>query len=503
MGQNESAGVSRGQWMALTAALLGWLFDGLEMGLFPLVAGPALDDLLPPGHEPGDVGFWFNIATAAFLVGAATGGVLFGWIGDRVGRVRAMTLSVVTYALFSGMCGLATGPIQITVLRFVAALGMGGEWSLGVALVMEIWPDKSRAFLAGLIGAAANVGYLLIAVVGLGLGALLVDIEAFLRAIQLPDDWVNALVSHGGWRILMLMGALPALLTFFIRLFVPESERWQEEKDKGSTSHWATQDLLGVLVGACGGLAMIGLWAYPTLPLAVRILGSIPAVIIATLGYLYPVSRYMKRAGAESDTAAADWAVTRHRLLLGAGLGGVALLGTWASIQQAPTWANAAFGQLVPQARSYTQIASSSGAIIGTIVAAMLGGWLGRRITYFGLCIASLASALMLYQMTSTFDAWFVFAAFLAGATTASFYGWLPLYLPELFPTKVRATGQGFSFNFGRIIAAIGALQGGYLIREVFKGDFATVCSIMSLVYVVGMVLIWFAPETKGQPLPD
>lgn len=495
--------VTRGQWMALTAALLGWLFDGLEMGLFPLVAGPALDDLLPEGHAPGDVGFWFNIATAAFLVGAATGGVLFGWIGDRIGRVRAMTLSVVTYALFSGLCGLATGPIQITVLRFVAALGMGGEWSLGVALVMEIWPDKSRAFLAGLIGAAANVGYLLIAVIGLGLGALLVEIEWFLRAIQLPDAWVTALVAHGGWRILMLMGALPALLTFFIRLFVPESERWQEEKEKGSTSHWATQDLLGVLVGAGGGLAMIVLWAHPDLPLAVRILGSIPAVIVATLGYLYPVSRYMKRAGAGSETAAADWARTRHRLLLGAALGGVALLGTWASIQQAPTWANAAFGQLVPQARSYTQIASSAGAIIGTIVAAMLGGWLGRRVTYFGLCIASLASALMLYQLTTGFNAGFVIAAFLAGATTASFYGWLPLYLPELFPTKVRATGQGFSFNFGRIIAAIGALQGGYLIREVFKGDFATVCSIMSLVYIVGMVIIWFAPETKGQPLPD
>ena len=106
--------------MALAAALLGWMFDGLEMGLFPLVAGPAIDDLLPH-KQPGDVGFWLGVATAGFLVGAATGGVLFGWLGDRVGRVRAMMLSVFTYAIFSGLCGLAQSPAQITVLRFLSA----------------------------------------------------------------------------------------------------------------------------------------------------------------------------------------------------------------------------------------------------------------------------------------------------------------------------------------------------------------------------------------------
>jgi hypothetical protein len=93
-----------------------------------------------------------------FLVGAATGGVLFGWLGDRIGRVRAMSLSVITYAVFTGLCGLAAAPWQIAILRFIAALGMGGEWSLGVALVMEVWPNRSRGLMAGLIGAAANVG---------------------------------------------------------------------------------------------------------------------------------------------------------------------------------------------------------------------------------------------------------------------------------------------------------------------------------------------------------
>jgi MFS family permease len=414
-----------------------------------------------------------------------------------------MMLSVLTYAIFTGLCALASNPVQITVLRFISALGMGGEWSLGVALIMEIWPDKSRAFLAGLIGAAANVGYLLIALLGLGLGSVLNETESFLRSSGLPEAWVKALVAHDGWRLLMLAGALPALLTILIQLFVPESKRWQQEKSRGATSHWASRDLLGVLVGAGGGLAIIALWAVPGLALSLRIVGSLPAVLVATLGYLYPVARYFQRAGSHATGSDLHWGRTLRRLLLGAAFGGVALLGTWAANQQAPTWAHETFKDVVPQAKSYTQIAGSSGAILGTILAALLGGWLGRRIAYFLLCVASLGSALLLYQTTSEFNAWFLCAAFLAGGMTASFYGWLPLYLPELFATKVRATGQGFSFNFGRIIAAIGALQGGYLIKDVYKGDYPTVCSIMSLIYIVGMFIIWLAPETRGKPLPE
>src|SRR5262245_22923654 len=126
---DTSANVSTfGKWMALTAALLGWLFDGLEMGLFPLVARPALRDLLPETGEQ-TINQWLGIINAFFLVGAATGGVLFGWLGDRLGRVRAMMLSVLVYALVSGACGFATSAWQIGVLRFVASLGMGGEWS--------------------------------------------------------------------------------------------------------------------------------------------------------------------------------------------------------------------------------------------------------------------------------------------------------------------------------------------------------------------------------------
>ena len=150
---------TRGAWMALIAALLGWMFDGAEMGLFSLVGNAAVKNLLEGTGREGQAGAWFGTIIATFLVGAATGGVVFGWLGDRIGRVRAMSLSVLVYALFTGFCGFAQSVEQLALLRFIASLGMGGEWSLGVALVMEVWPNRSRAFMAGLIGAAANVGY--------------------------------------------------------------------------------------------------------------------------------------------------------------------------------------------------------------------------------------------------------------------------------------------------------------------------------------------------------
>ena len=152
-----------------------------------MVGRPALQRSAGRTRPKKTVGLWFGVVTAGFLVGAATGGVLFGWLGDRIGRVRAMTLSVLVYALFTGL--LRPGPRRpgkLAVLRFIAALGMGGEWSLGVALVMEVWPNRSRAFMAGLIGAAANVGYMLVGFVGLGLTAVLADLAQVAGRVGLP-----------------------------------------------------------------------------------------------------------------------------------------------------------------------------------------------------------------------------------------------------------------------------------------------------------------------------
>jgi MFS family permease len=520
--------------MALIAAFLGWMFDGFEIGLFPLVVKPAIEDMVP-GISPGEVGNWIGVMTAAYLIGAATGGVLFGWLGDRLGRVRAMSLSILTYALFSGACGFANAPWQLFLLRFVASMGMGGEWSLGVSLVMELWPNKSRAWLAGLIGAAANVGFVIVAVLGIFLAQLIGQVESGLLAIGLSETFVDKLVSNSGWRLLMICGALPALLTFFIRLFVPESQKWLEEHGRGATKHWSTRDLLSVIIGAAAAIGLVSLWAMDrplgledqNMIMAVRIAGTIIGLVIAYLAYTYPVRRYLQRSlgVVEPSQGGEAWTVPKvlGRMILGATLSGAALMGTWASLQNAAPWADqleqkriaaenpelsdAEVKELASKpaaiARARTQIWSGWGAIVGTILAALLGNWIGRRLSYFLLCVLSLGTSLWFFLGNDAFGLPFLATVFLAGAATASFYGWLPLYLPELFPTRARAFSQGFAYNFGRIVAAVGALQFGYLMRNVFDGSYPKACTVLSFIYVVGMIVIWFAPETKGQELPE
>lgn len=517
--ESAGQGISRGQWMALAAALLGWMFDGAEQGLFSLVGRPAVADLLgyalktATPEQEAEIGRWFGIVTGGFLVGAATGGVLFGWLGDRIGRVRAMTLSVLTYAVFTGLCGLAASAWQVGMLRFIASLGIGGEWSLGVALVMEVWPNRSRALMAGLIGAAANVGFLLVGLVGLSLSDKLPQTGQWLQSIGVSPRWAQWLVGNEGWRLMMLLGTTPSVLTFFFRLFVPESRRWQHEQSRGATSYWATRDLLGVLIGASGPVMISVVWA-PELKLRLepKILATAFGLFVAAAGYSYPVIRYLQRQAAADGLSHAVWRGTVGRMLLAAVLGGTALTGTWAAAQWAPTWAHKLSDQ-ASGARELTQNWSAIGAIVGTIAAALMGDWLGRRVTYSLLCLSSMASLVWLYQCQPTFGASFLIAAFLVGLCTASFYGWLPLYLPELFRTNVRATCQGFGFNFGRILAFLGSLQTGNLMKQysgevevagvTLAGSYAFACSAMSLVYIIGLVLIWFAPETKGKPLPE
>jgi MFS family permease len=519
----------RGKWMALIAALLGWTFDGFEIGLFPLVGPSALDELLKTeiATDPAVANKWFGVIMAVFLIGAATGGVVFGWLGDRIGRVRAMSLSILAYAVFTGLCGFATQAWHIAVLRFVASLGMGGEWALGVALVTELWPDRSRALLAGLIGAAANVGFLLVALLSRVLVTFLQGVEELLSNIGVSAGMTASLVEGGGWRLLMMAGALPALLIFFIRLFVPESHKWEAERDKGGTSHWATRDLVGVLIGALGAMSVIFVWSpvlaavipatqtNETLKTVLRAAVTSGGLVVALVGYIYPVVRYLGRAEAAAALPANSRQKYIGRMILGACLSGVALLGTWGSLQWAVKWAIALAKELpagqAPFAKEDTQISLAIGAIIGTIVAALLGGWLGRRITYFGLCIASFISLVFLYQANDAYGAKLLASAFAAGGITAAFYGWFPLYLPELFPTSIRATSQGFAYNFGRVLSAIGTLQTATLIG-LFESGLASenkadampnAGATLACIYLLGLFLIWLGPETKGKPLPE
>jgi MFS family permease len=412
----ERAG-TRAQWLVLAAAFLGWMFDGVEMGIFPLVARPALQSMLPASALGQDqfVGLWMGRITALFLVGAAAGGLGFGWLGDRLGRVRAMTLSILTYSVFTGLCFFARAPWELGALRFIAAFGMGGEWSLGVALVMEAWPSGKRALLAGIIGTASNAGYLLIAVLGL--------------CFQ---------VTRESWRWIMIAGAAPALLALGIQVLVPESERWKA---------------------------------------AVKQRAARPVREIVSSGLL-------------------------AKTLLGIGLASIALIGTWGSVQWLPLWADQMTGGRVPSAKAMTQILVSAGAIGGSLVGALAAGRFGRRPAYFALCLLSLVLCGWLFRYVNVYGPAFLVSVTLVGATTAAFYGWLPLYLPELFPTRVRATGQGLCYNTGRILAAIGALTQGQLVSA-YAGSYARAGAMVTLIYLVGLALVWLGPETKDQPLPE
>ena len=421
------------KWMALAAAVLGWMFDGLEMGIFPLVGRPALTEML----GGADIGPWFGRIIAVFLVGAAFGGFALGWLGDRIGRTRAMVWSVLAYSVFSSLGAVSTAPWHLAAFRFLAALGMGGQWALGVALVMEIFPNKSRPLMAGIIGASANIGFLLIALLAIGLSSILAGLSTVLHGV-LPDGLATVLLQNGSWRLLMILSGFPALLTFLIRVFVPESEMWEANSKKANSK-------VGI-----GDLFKNGL--------------------------------------------------AKHTLL-GAALGAVALMGTWASVQWIPAWASK-LATGVPNVAAKVQIASALGAIVFSLGFGLMAERFNRRSAYFSLSLLSLISCAILFRLHMQFGIGFLFWTFFVGGITAGFYGLLPLYLPELFPTRVRAMGSGVTFNAGRFIAAGGAIYGGTMVKS-FGGDIAKMCSIVSLVYVLGLVLIWLAPETKGKPLPE
>jgi MFS transporter, SHS family, sialic acid transporter len=413
----QSATRQQKQGIVLLAAFLGWMFDGMEMGIFPLVARPPLQEMQAVAQIMDEqfVQIWMGRVTALFLLGAAAGGLIFGWLGDRIGRVRAMTLSILAYSLFTGLAYFAQQPWQLGALRFIAALGMGGEWSLGVALVMEVWPREKRPLMAGIIGAAANCGYALIAAIGIGFH-----------------------ITQNSWRWVMLVGAAPALLTLLITFFVPESERWKESVKAG-----------------------------PSRP--IREIFSSPLLKTTMLAIAFA---------------------------------SVALIVTWGIVQWIPLWADQMTHGQKPKVKAYIQLVSSIGAILGCLVAPLVGGKFGRRPVYFGLCLGSLLACSFLFRGFSEYSGAFLFTVGLVGFFTAAFYGWLPQYLPELFPTRVRATGQGLAFNFGRILAAIGAWQMGALMGF-FDKSYPKAGATIVLVYIVGMVLIWLAPETKDKPLPD
>lgn len=448
--------LTRDQWLVLAAAFLGWMFDGVEIGLFPLVSRPALQELL---GDMGDaqVGRWNGVIVACFLLGAATGGLVFGWLGDRIGRVRAMVASILVYSLFTGAGYWAAAAWHLALFRFIASLGMGGEWAVAVALVVEAWPERHRPKLAGAIGAAANFGFLFIGIV----------------AYIFP-------VMSGSWRWLMLVGAVPAVLALFVSLAVPESERWKAAKKTATKPPvveifgpgLAKKTLLGIVFSS---IPLIGTWA-------------------AVSGWIPNWVEQMNQARLVEDLTPGSNLTALPAAKLGDEI--KKARESLTKPQKDEIEAQAA------RSKAGIQIVLAIGAILACFVAPVLGGIWGRRPVYFLLSLLSLITCAIMFRGMAPFDPAFPLMAFIVGGVTAAFYGWLPLYLPEIFPTRVRATGQGLAFNFGRIITAGMALLGGELVR-ILGGDYASAGATITLIYILGLVLIWLAPETKGKPLPE
>jgi len=439
--------------LALAAALLAWTFDGVEQGVYTVMSRGALKDLIPQikaelqelktintaimaGTEAGrptgaeeerraaltkeidtEIGRYFGLALAMWLWGAAAGGVLFGRLGDRFGRVKPLMAAVVTYSLFTGMSALSTHWTHFLACRFLGALGLGGAWPLSVALMVETWPDRFRGVLAGLMGAGANVGFLIAATYSRFMSARGYD-----------------------WRWIIGMGFFIGLSSLFVIAFVPETTKYKRAREKARRAHLL--DLFG--------------------------------------------PRY------------------RRATIVGSLLSTVGLLGTWGSFLWLATYVDqiAEGTAFAATAKGTVLQWQSYGQILGGFLGGLLAGWIGTRRSWCLLCLTAWASVMALFWLNTTFGCQMVVMGFIAGIFVTAFFGWLPKFLPELYPTHIRASGQGFSFNIGRVLAGIGVLGTGTLVAA-FGGNYQKGVMVMASIYLVGLAVIWFAPDTGGKMRAD
>ncbi len=404
--------------VVLAAAFSGLLFDGIELGLMPIASISVTRSLLGDRFTAALAGDWFARFTAALMLGAAVGGIIFGALGDRIGRTRAMGVSILFYSLFSGI-GLLVGSLeQMLLLRFLVGLGVGGMWPNGVALVSECWPNVSRPMVAGIVGAGLNTGILLLS--------------------QIARIWH---ITPDSWRWLFGWSAVPGLLGVAALCLVPESPRWLSTRAKA-----------------------VGRTAAP-----LRELFRPPLLRLTLLGVV---------------------------------LGAIPMIGAWAASKWMIPWADQIGGTTQPGYKALTQGYWALGAVLGSFCGAQLAGRIGRRLSYFLISLGSTALTSGLFLCTAPLRPAFLPMAFAQGFIATLFFGWLPLYLPELFPTQVRATGSGIAYNVGRFATAGGVFAAGTL-ATLFGGDFAKVGAVMGLIYALGMLAIWWAPETSHRDLPD
>jgi MFS family permease len=472
--QGELRLTGTGRVLVLVTAFLGWLCGGLLLQTTTLAMRSAAIDLLGRVEvidlprfaemnkqvqerkaDPENVASlsdedaaqldvwraaaqeWFAYYQCVMLFGAATGGLAFGWLGDRIGRASAMAASILCFSLLSAAAYFAQTPMQLLVLWFLACTGVGGMWPNGVALLSETWSDLSRPLVAGILGTSANVGIFALATVG---------------------TWVAVTPDH--WRWMLLVCAAPVVLGLFVAVVVPESPRWWAARAR----HLKASDL----------------------PPAIATAQTTPVQLPVTTADVFRLQLL--------------WIT-----LVGILLATIPLFGAWGSANWMVPWAGEA-GETAnppnPHLQAYVSQARSLTGIVGSLLGGWIGHILGRRLAYCGLSLAALFCAQWTFWLLVPTDTSFLYWVAALGFFSGVYFGWLPLFLPELFPTRVRSTGAGVCFNFGRILTAVTVFATGALTAW-YPGGYARIGRVTSLVYLLGAAVVWLAPDTSRHQLKD
>ena len=401
------------------AAWLGWMFDGLDMHLYTLVAAPFVMQLIGAASTADPLvkekSSWIQ---AAFLVGWALGGGFFGRIGDKLGRSRALSLTILTYAIFTGLSCFAQTWWHLLIFRFLAALGIGGEWAVGSCLLSETWPRRWRPWIAAVLQTGVNIGVL---------GACL---TVNLMAAQNPR-WV------------FLVGVLPALLVFWIRRQVPETEEWQHAR--------------AAAAGKQPGIA--DLFRGDVLPITVRTIVVCACGLSAWWGFMFWHAQHLRN---------------------------LPELSAWTVPQREKLVANAFFLVIFV-------------SIAGNFAAGGLAKWLGYRRSITLMCVGFFGAMFGTFIQPRGYEElfwfWFPSVGFFSGV-----FGLFTMFLPPLFPTLLRTTGAGFCYNIGRIAAAAGTVFFGLFSKV---GDFRTALLSASFLFIPAAIVAWWLPEPAINPASD
>jgi MFS family permease len=463
--------LNRYHWFVLAVAALGWLFDTMDQQLFNLARNPAVTELLGAGATKTEIDRHGAYATSIFILGWATGGLFFGILGDRIGRAKVMMLTILVYSAFTGLSAFAVGVWDFALYRFLTGLGVGGEFAVGVALVAEVMPDGARAHALGWLQTLSAVGNITAAFINMGLGV--VEGEGML------GEWKP-------WRLMFLIGALPALLAVLIRWRLKEPERWQHAVVEGEEKHHVKAGSLREMFGdprwrrnAFVGLALaipgvVGLWG----------------IGFFSFDFVRAIFRPQYEAMGLTDE------VIRGKLTV--------LVG-WVSVLQ-----NIGGACGIYAFKTVTQKMGRRPAFLIAFLLAMLSTagtfWFLNRVNLLEIFHIPAGWHGTLSYLHSDYNVFWMIP--LMGFCQLSLFGGYAIYFPELFPTRLRSTGTSFCYNVGRYVAALGPLVMGQLIDTVF-GQYGQIMAwrytgaTMSLFFLVGILALPFAPETKGKPLPE